>query len=279
VRRGYLDFPWGQIHYRTARADPALPLLLILHQSPLSARGYDRLLPLLAGSVRPYALDTPGYGSSDPGPAGWQVADYTAAFLACADRLGARGPGAPFHLFGRATGALFAAVMAIHAPDRLRSLVLHGLPVYTDAERADRLANFAPPYALDAEGGHLGWIWRRIKGEYPWMDPDLATRATRDYLDAGPDFASSYRAIWRYNLRAAVPARWPVPTLLVAGSEDRIGFMHERARALLPAAETAALAGATDFVAYQEPERLAAVLLGFLARHGCGRAPSPAAGD
>jgi hypothetical protein len=53
IRRGYLDFAWGQVHMRMAEADPALPLLLLLHQSPLSARNYDRVLPLLTPVCRP----------------------------------------------------------------------------------------------------------------------------------------------------------------------------------------------------------------------------------
>ena len=82
IRRGYLDFAWGQVHMRMAEADPALPLLLLLHQSPLSARNYDRLLPLLTPVCRPVAIDTPGYGGSDLPERQWEVADYAALVLA-----------------------------------------------------------------------------------------------------------------------------------------------------------------------------------------------------
>lgn len=262
TRRGYFDMPWGQVHYRTASADPALPVMIMLHQSPLSSRNYECALPLLAAFCRPVALDTPGHGASDPAPAGWEVADYGALVWAVADRLGAE----RVHIFGRATGSVFAFAAAQAAPARVRALVLHGVPIYTDAERADRLANFAPPYPLASEGDHLGWIWKRIRGEYPWIGPELATNFVRDYLAAGPDFASAYRAIWRYDLRTAAAGRAAIPTLLLGGSADRIAFMQARAEALIPEAERAVLDGATDFVAEQEPARFADCLGSFLRR-------------
>ncbi|MBL8699048.1 MAG: alpha/beta fold hydrolase [Alphaproteobacteria bacterium] len=256
IARGYINLPWGQVHYRTAAAATAGPLLLLLHQSPLSARNYDRVLPLLGAFCRPIAVDTPGYGGSDLPEPTWEVADYANLVFAVADRLGE----SRFHLFGRATGTVFALAAAMTQPERLHSLTLHGLPVYTAAERADRLASFAPPFAPDDEGGHLAWIWRRIKGEYPWIDPRLATHFVADYLATGGDFATAYRAIWRWDLAGKAQDWRAVPTLLIAGTRDRIGFMHERAVRLLPAARTVTLDGATDFVAEQEPERFAAVL-------------------
>jgi haloalkane dehalogenase len=262
IRRQYLDFSWGQVHVRTAPAEAQAPLLLLLHQSPLSARNYDRLLPLLAGWCRPVAVDTPGYGGSDLPDRQWEVADYARLVLDVADRFAAP----RFHLFARATGTVFAAATALAAPARIQALMLHGLPVYTPEERADRLAGFAPPFAPSDDGAHLGWIWRRIHDEYPWIDARLATQFVRDYLATGGDFATAYRAIWRYDLRAAAANGIAVPTLLIGGTRDRIGFMQPRAEALLPQAGRVVLEGATDFVAEQEPERFAEVLRAFMAK-------------
>ena len=264
IKRGYLDFPWGQVHLRRADAPATLPLLILLHQSPLSARNYDRLLPLLTGWCRPVAVDTPGYGGSDLPDRPWEVADYARLVFDVADRLEAQ----RFHLFARATGTVFAAAAALSTPARIRSLVLHGLPVYTAEERADRLASFAPPFAPSDDGAHLQWIWQRIHNEYPWIDAPLATQFVRDYLATGGDFATAYRAIWRYDLREAAKHGIAVPTLLIGGTRDRIAFMQPRAEALLPQAERVVLDGATDFVAEQEPARFAEVLRGFAMKNG-----------
>src|SRR5690242_19505854 len=37
MTKGYLNMPWGQVHFRTAPAPSNLPVLLLLHQSPLSS--------------------------------------------------------------------------------------------------------------------------------------------------------------------------------------------------------------------------------------------------
>ena len=263
VKNGYLDCNWGQLHYRAVSLETDLPLLVMLHQSPLSSRNYQALLPHLSDKFRVIAVDTPGFGQSAPPDDVWNVKSYAQVALICADNLGVDS----FYLFGRATGAVFAFVAALIAPDRVTRLVLHGMPVYTAEERADRLDNFAPPYEIDDDASHLNWIWARIKSEYPWIDGRLATQFCKEFLNAGPDFATSYRSIWQYDLPvgfAAVGGTLPCPTLLIGGGADRISFMHERACALLPAARQVFLEQATDFVAEQQPEEFAALLASFL---------------
>jgi pimeloyl-ACP methyl ester carboxylesterase len=266
VIKAYMPMDWGQLHYRTVPADSALPLLIMLHQSPLSSRNYEAALPLLAGHCRPVALDTPGYGSSSAVPEDWTVADYAQVVWDVADRLAAE----RVFVFGRATGAVFALEAALAQPQRVQGLVLHGMPVYTDAERTDRMRNFAPPFPAAADGTHLTGIWQRIHNEYPWIGPELATHFAHDFLSAGPDFARSYRAIWRYDLPQRLSGGADLPTLLLAGSADRIAFMHARVVALLPRAQAVWLEGATDFVAEQSPALFAGQLTDFMAAHSAG---------
>ncbi len=263
VVKAYLPMDWGQLHYRTVQSDPDLPLLIMLHQSPLSSRNYESVLPLLSGHCRPVAIDTPGYGSSSAVPEHWEVADYAQVVWDVSDAMGAD----RVFVFGRATGAVFAMEAALAKPQRVRGVVLHGMPVYTDAERADRKLSFAPPIEVRSDGAHLLGIWNRIKSEYPWIDPALATHFTHDFLSAGSDFARSYRAIWRYDLPRRVGDGLSLPTLLMGGSADRIAFMHARVMALLPQAQTVWLEGATDFVAEQQPTLFAQHITDFIAAH------------
>ena len=74
-KRGYLDGPAGQVHYR--RAGEGGEPLLLLHQSPLSSTQFDAVLPgLAARGFDALALDLPGYGMSDEPPPGAALEDY-----------------------------------------------------------------------------------------------------------------------------------------------------------------------------------------------------------
>ncbi|MFD5824136.1 alpha/beta fold hydrolase [Lentzea sp. NPDC060358] len=262
MKGGYLSAPWGAVHFLTAGELPlstqlaaGLPPLVLLHQSPLSARRYRRVLDGLAEFCVPIAVDTPGYGESDPPPQDWTVDDYADVAWFVADAFGAHNP----WLFGRATGAVFALHAAARRPGVAKGVVLHGVPVYTEDERADRLTSFAPEWTATADGAHLTWIWNRVLGEYPWADPDFVTELVRDYLHAGSDFAPSYRAIWRHDLRDSVAAAGEV-ALLLAGSADRIAHMHPRAVELIRHRSAVVVPGATDFLAEQDPETFCRVL-------------------
>ena len=263
TKRGYFDFEWGQLHYRSINLGDELPLLVMMHQSPLSSRNYERLLPFLGKNFQVIAIDTPGFGNSDKLPVEWEVSNYANLVFECADRLNQE----QFYLFGRATGTIFALEASLMQSNRVKKLILHGMPVYTAEEREQRLADFAPPYEVLDDGSHLQWIWDRIHDEYPWINAELATNNLKDFLSCGPDFAASYRAIWRYDLPlriASLNNLMPMPILLLAGSNDRIAFMHERAVKLLPNSSVQYIENATDFVAEQDPENFSQILLNFL---------------
>ena len=63
VRKGYVDSPMGQIHYRTC--GEGTPLLM-LHMTPQSSLQFQNTFPLLINAgFQVIAPDTPGYGMSD----------------------------------------------------------------------------------------------------------------------------------------------------------------------------------------------------------------------
>jgi len=171
VRRDYLDGPFGQLHVRIAEptGTPVAPPLLLLHQSPLSGRMFDRLLPLLASGRRVIAVDTPGYGESDRPPAPPTLAGYADAII---DTL-RRHQSAPFDLLGYHTGAVIAADLAARRPADVRRLVLISVPYFDDGRRQALLAQLAekPGYADD--GSHLLPMWSgsfRVRPEGQSLD-------------------------------------------------------------------------------------------------------------
>jgi pimeloyl-ACP methyl ester carboxylesterase len=94
--------------------------------------------------------------------------------------------------------------------------------------------------------------------------PDQTLRAL-----TGPSGATTCRSGW--------PAVQTCRPLLLAGSADRIAFMHARVVALLPRAQAVWLEGATDFVAEQSPALFAGHLIDFMATHAEGLTPGAGA--
>lgn len=251
--RRYVDVGYGQVHVRTDDGPEGRVPLFILHQSPLSSRNYERFIPHLSPLVRPFAIDTPGHGMSDWVEGEWEIADYARTMWEVADRLGLERIG----VLARATGATIAVEMALQQPQRvIGPMMLHGLPIYTDAERADRLAGFAPPYPPEDDGAHVMALWERITGQYPYFPGWETTHHLVDHLLAGPDFARAYRGVFRYDMPARLPGLLEVletDPFVFYGDRDRIGFMHPRAVEALPDGTVHLLDDSTDFVAEEDP--------------------------
>lgn len=252
-----VDLPWGQVHVRRAGTQ-GVPLMLV-HQSPLSSRTYAPALPpLAAAGFLAVAPDTPGFGSSTATPRSWCVADYAAALWQLVDRLGL----GRVALLGQHTGATIGVEAALQRPDRVRGLVLQGLPLYEGGEGAERLATYAPPYEPSLDGSHLAFVWERVRRMYPRLDARQATDRLVEYLEAGPDYATAYRAVFRYDMAARLPLV-RVPVHLVYGEHDLVAWRQSRVHALIDGVVEEVLDGLTDFAALEAPGRFAAAV----ARH------------
>ncbi|BCJ62426.1 alpha/beta fold hydrolase [Micromonospora endophytica] len=252
-RRGYVDVPWGQVHYRTAGDDSA-PVLLIVHQSPLSSATYDiALAPLAIRGLRVVAVDTPGFGMSDPPPRPWSIPEYAAGLWQTADALGLD----RVHLLGQHTGAVVAAEATLRDPGRVHRLLLQGLPLYDAAERQEKKTSYAPGYRPDRDGSHLRVIWDRVYGLYPRLTPPEADRQVAEYLLTGPDYATAYRAVFAHELDTAALNATGVPLVLLHGDEDLVHRFTPVVRAALPQAPLVTIPGGTDFVSDEQPEAFA----------------------
>lgn len=158
LRRAYLSGPFGQLHIRIAeplQRRSKRPPLLLFHQTPLSGRMFEKLLPRLADRRVAIAVDTPGYGESDRPAQRPTLAAYGDAILAAlAPAYGRR-----FDLLGYHTGAAIAVDLAARRRE-VRRLVLVSVPLFDAPRRAALLAQLdegKEPFASD--GSHLLGQW------------------------------------------------------------------------------------------------------------------------
>lgn len=270
--RSYVDLPWGQVHLRSA-GDPADPTLLMLHQSPLSSATFEPALQPLANlGLRVIAIDTPGFGLSDPTPEAWSIRQYAGAVWQVADALDLD----TLTVLGQHTGATIACEAAIQRPGAVNGLVLQGLPIYSSEEREEKVRSYAPGYVPTLDGSHLGVIWDRIRGLYPESNAEECTRQVLEYLATGPDYATAYRAVFDYDLDPIALREFPIA--LVHGDRDLVDRFTPAVTATLPWAELDIVTG-TDFAPSEHPGEFSAAVARWTLRFAAGAFSVTAAGS
>lgn len=254
IKRGFVDIPGGQIHYRELREQPGR-VVVMLHSNPGSSA---MLLPMIErfGKFRPViAPDTPGFGDSTPAPqARPEIADYAAATIAALDALGIE----RFDLYGNHTGANIAVEIALAQPERVGCVILDGIALYSPEMRKDLLANYAPPVLPDYEGRHLLWTWHFVRDQWlfwPWFhrdrehrrdlslpDPMYLHAVVLDVLKSLGTFQLGYRASFEYRKEERLPLL-RVPTMVASARTDIFFPEFEQVAALVPDVRKAIVGG------------------------------------
>jgi pimeloyl-ACP methyl ester carboxylesterase len=229
VRRGFVELPHGQIHYREAGSGEPI---LALHASPGSSRQLLGLIRDLAGDARVIAPDTAGNGDSealfDREPVIPELAEAVLRFM---DVMGLE----TVRLYGSHTGAAIAAELAILAPERISRVVLDGVSWLTPEELEDILANYAFPFEPDQNGAYLTRLFQFCRDQYlfyPWY---RRTRSARrdggmgsaadlhawalEVMKANETYHLNYRAAFKWDGRERLPLL-SVPALLIAAETD-----------------------------------------------------------
>ncbi len=237
-----LDGRWGdrQVHYRRCGSGP---LVILLHQSPLSSRDMVSTMQRWGQHFTCIAPDTPGFGLSDPlGVDRAEVADIAQAQIEFFDALGV-GKAA---VYGFHTGAMVAAGLAQHFPERVICAVANGYVLLTEQDRADILANYLPSLEPKWDGSHLTWLWSRMREQtifFPWYRKGLADRldfdvpapemlqaAALDMLRSGDHYRVGYRAAFTMRSDQAL-REMRVPVLVTAAKTDVLAQHLPRIRA------------------------------------------------
>lgn len=231
VTRRYVDAGGSVVHYRVAGDGPAV---VMLHDSPRSSRLHLATMRALSHRFRVYALDTPGYGNSQPFPGNNPtIADFAAALDACLDTLGIAG--AP--IYATHTSAKIALEYAARhdAAKPLGRIILDGLSIPERPTDPAFIAAYMRPFVLDYSGGYLAAEWTRMRDMlrwFPWFDrtpkarmpiaqpsEDWISDYMVDFLSAGQNYASAYAAAMRYDPTPAL-LRVRSPVTVAARADD-----------------------------------------------------------
>lgn len=274
--RGYARGPFGLVHFWDSAGlvrSPRAPLpLVLLHQSPQSARQFQAaFMPLVARGVRFVAIDTPGFGFSDPSPTMPRLEDWAPAVVAVLDHLRIERA----DVLGHHTGALIGTEVALQAPARVRRLILNGPFPVTEAERREFIAASDERHDRDApavSGQHLASSFAtrvRMWGTDTPPDPVVLTRIVAEkYQTLGP-YTWGHDVAFRYDHAAAL-ARLRHPTLVLTNTGDDIYALAKRAMTLRPDFAYRELQGGSHDIVDQQPERWCDAVVEYLLRADAG---------
>lgn len=252
------------MHVTEALPDAALPgqsALVLLHQSPLSGAMFLPALPLLAAAgFRVLALDTPGFGASDPPPEPPSIADHADALAQLFDALAL--PRA--HVLGHHTGASIAAALAVRHGGRIDKLVLNGLALLSPEERTHFASFRFAPLQPRADGGHLVDAWQqRLRATPGWTDIDAMHRHVVTMLANPERYYWAFEAVFGHDLAADL-ALITAPTLVLTNSGEDIYDATCRAAQSQPDWAFTALAGGTHDIVDEQPQAWADAVTRFL---------------
>lgn len=259
MKKGYVDTPEGQVHFR--RAGDSGPLVICLHESPVSSWEFEKALPLLGTRCRAIALDTPGYGLSDPPAEPLDMAGYARRMLPAIEQF-ADGGEMAFATVHTGT-SIALELITEHLADRTTHAVFSGIPMIDPSQREAFNKRIGEP-KIDEDGDFLKNMWTtRRKNWGPDTDLETIHAAIVQHLTVYPRYHWAFRAVFAYDAKAALQ-RLKCPLYVLNAAGDSLAEIDKQAAALVPGAKLKLVEGVGGQLPYRAPEVYAKEVLDFI---------------
>ena len=202
---------------------------MLLHGLIGSSRYWDDTYDQLSDGHQLVVPDLLGFGRSPKPPSGYTPDDHVDALVALLDELGATEPAI---IGAHSAGSVIALRLAVRHPERVRSVIAFGPPLYADVAAArEHLAAMGPMAKLFALPGPIaaatcGWVCahRPMAARLAVLThPNLPAAVAADSV---AHTWASYTGTLTDVVLAAEASSWlpdiTAPMTFVAGDRDRV---------------------------------------------------------
>ncbi len=238
------------------------PLVLFLHGIRGNRQNWSHQLEFFSKRFKAAAWDARGFGDSDD-YSGWLQFDHLIGdVLRVVEHFRAE----KFHLVGMAMGGRIGRHVALRHPERLHTLTMVSTNPGFDALSVGEVRRFVTERSNRTPAAVASLLGSRAApGALEQVEQGLSMLREHSYLKMLEASVAQDRAAPIEQIR--------VPTLVIAGDEDRVlptALTREMARRI-PGAELAVMEGVGHFPNLEQPEGFNQIVLPFLLRHGESR--------
>lgn len=209
ITRGYAQTCAGQMHYYKAKPDGGATEktpIIFFHPSPKSGQIYEHVLKEMGRDRIAIAIDSPGFGGSDPMRSAPSMTDIAKVMAEAIEDLGFGPSGAgKVDVFGFHTGSLIAAELALRRPDLVRRVVLSGIPLRSAEDRESLLAAVKTDAQINEDRVQYAW-YTTVGAIEEGVAFAEAARSFSENIRAlvGP-YWHAYHAVWSYPIAERLP--------------------------------------------------------------------------
>lgn len=250
----------GRVYvYKVGGGEP----VVFLHAVGMSGWTWRKCIDQFAQHFTCYNVDMPGVDHSDIPLRQYSMDDYADAVLEVMDGLGLDRS----NIVGDHTGSIVAAIIAGRHPERVKKLVLDGLP-YWDKKAGDLIwEKFFLPQYTDTTSYHIPveplMTWEQFHEKSPNFDMEFWEK----HEEIGRKSRLWLRLSQEANAKCDVEAIGPAvksPTLLIYGDGDMVRRGEEKARNGIKGSILKVVDGSPGWAHVHQPDQFARLSIEFL---------------
>ena len=227
MRHKFIEIEGVKVHY--VEAGRGNSDLVLIHSWPMSWKVFDRLIPFLDNNYHLIALDLPGFGRSGEMSSAHTSKEYLPLIEALLDKLKI----SKYFVVGISYGSILAVRLALRKPERVRGLIINGLPYYHKRLASRTTRALARQVVNRKAMGRIFHVYNksRVKKNsyflsHQYINKYISAKKLKSYFDEFKQYSNraareSLAEVLKVDMRDELK-RLKQPVLVIAGLQDAL---------------------------------------------------------